>query len=186
MFVSVSRRGEISTEGRPSPLLGGRLTLGHHHRRLPDAQVLAQPERRVQRGASPQVEHRAQLPLHGAAVQLREGTEPGRRLQQSRPLTRANQAGAEEPPPTAVRQQAQRRVPELRPGPRLQVRPAHRVPQPAGLHRRQPRLGHRVRPVGHRHAGRLRHLGGIAVEVLGRPSAAQSSLVPSPRVLNYE
>lgn len=59
--------------------------------------MLAEPERRLQPGAVAEVEHRAQLPLHGAAVQLRARAQAGRVFQVADDHHGADPAGAEGP-----------------------------------------------------------------------------------------
>ena len=54
------------------PLSGRHQSVGDRHRRLPDAPPLAVAQRRLRLREAVQVEHLAQLQLHGSAARLRE------------------------------------------------------------------------------------------------------------------
>lgn len=113
----------------------------------------SEPERCIQPGAQSQVQHRAQLPLHGAALPVRA------RAQGSREGERA---------------QVHRHVSHRR---ALQLLGLD-VPQPARP-RPQSGLRNRVRPVDRRHPGRMRHARRDPVQILGpshRPSPRLGSV----------
>lgn len=126
--------------------------------------MLAEPQRRFQPGAIAQIQHRPQLPLHGAAAQLWARAEAGRVVvQPQHHLPDADNVRAGR----AARQEGVRAV---RQGP-VQVQEAAEpgLPVAARPHRRQPRFGHRVWPVGEQHARRrMRSTGEVTVALLSK------------------
>lgn len=120
------------------------VALGDDNRRVPDAQMQPQPERRFQSRAQPKVERRPEFSLHGATAQLREGAEGSRRQKQAQQST------------------MHRRLPT---GRTVQLSGAE-LPQ-SDRPGSESGLRDRVRQMGSEHAGRMRRARRDPIQFLG-------------------